>query len=149
MKPLELILQGIRTTTIALVTIVVYQHCSTSSNQPKYSPPPQITKQSSVELKNDDCDISNNMQSNFRPFLLLNNDLYDSRYALIIHPGSVETRTYRLNGSYGYIGYDLNKGLYFRDESSQEQLFFRDGYVPNGDLMACDLKEKLSQVKFE
>lgn len=148
MKPLELLLNGIRTTTITLVTVVVYQHCSTSNTAKTYSPP-QITKQDQVQLKNTDCDISSNMQTNFRPFLLQTNDLYDSELALIIHPGSVETRTYRMKGSSGHIGYDLNNGLYFRDESTQEQLFFKDGYVPNGTLMACDLKDKLGQVQFE
>ncbi len=44
------------------------------------------------------------------------------------------------------VGHDRTKGMYARDLKEGAPIYFKEGYIPLGRAMACDLAEKLLKV---
>jgi len=95
-----------------------------------------------LELRNSDCEVKRLHNSLYETILG-----YDGQHGLhIISPMTVELRTTRMKSVAGFVGHDRVRGMYFREDGSSMPTYFSEGYIPNGDPMACDLAERLLAV---
>ncbi|MBT3984842.1 hypothetical protein HOD38_02860 [archaeon] len=105
--------------------------------------PPQIdvpVEERVEQLVNDDCNVGF-IYNQLRESLWA----YDGLYGLSVNVQGVEMES-SFPGVEGFIGYDaVRDSVYFR-ETDGLTLFFEDGYVPQGDSMACNLATRLLSV---
>ncbi len=124
-------------TLVGLATVALFA-CSNSA-APDAS---TESKPSFSQLRNDDCEVKKLHDSLYETILG-----YDSQHGLhVVSPMTVEVRTTRIKGVAGFIGHDRVRGMYFKQDKDSIPMYFSQGYVPNGDEMACDLAEKLLAV---